>query len=152
MAGITLTAIVDGKSGLQDHISRKGDWRAGVRWYAAAIHIAPIRVTAILLSLTYMVTPLFSPKFLPEGILIGLLAGFFKEIGWMGYDFPEMELKHSALTTGITLGLIWTAWHIEAACISHGCLTNRSQAAGRCRLHVKSSLELRVSESHMRRV
>ena len=32
----------------------------------------------------------------------------------MGYAFPKMALKHSALATGIFLGLLWTAWHVVA--------------------------------------
>ena len=111
IAGIAMTAIVDGRSGLQNLLSRMGKWRVDVRWYAAATLIPPVLITTVLLTLTSLVSPVFSPKFFPGGILIGLLAGFFEEIGWMGYAFPKMELKHSALAAGIYLGLLWTAWH-----------------------------------------
>jgi membrane protease YdiL (CAAX protease family) len=114
IAGITMTGIVDGKSGFQDLFSRMGKWRVGVRWYAAAILIPPVLLITVLLALTILISPVFSPIFFPGGILIGLLAGFFEEIGWMGYAFPKMELKHSALATGIYLGLLHTAWHVVA--------------------------------------
>ncbi len=32
----------------------------------------------------------------------------------MGYAFPKMELKRSALSAGICLGLVWTLWHVVA--------------------------------------
>lgn len=114
IAGITMTAVIDGKRGLRDLFSRMGKWRVGIRWYAAAVLIPPILITVVLFILTSLVSPVFSPKFFPEGIIIGLLAGFFEEIGWMGFAFPKMELKHNPLTAGIYLGLLWTAWHIVA--------------------------------------
>jgi len=113
IAGITLTYIVDGKSGLRDLFSRMSTCRVGARWYAALL-IFPVLIIAVLLTLTSLVSPVFFPRFFPVGILIGLLAGFFEEIGWMGYAFPKMELKHSALAAAIYLGLLWTAWHVMA--------------------------------------
>ncbi len=112
IAGITMTYIVDGRNGLRDLFSRMSKWRVGVRWYAAAFLIPPVLFITVLLTLTTLVSPVFSPRFFPWGILIGLMAGFFEEIGWMGYAFPKMELKHSALAAGICLGLLHTAWHV----------------------------------------
>ena len=114
ISGITMTYIVDGRSGLRDLFSRMSKWRAGVRWYAAAILIPPVLILTVLLTLDTLTSPVFSPRFIPEGILFGLLAGFFEEIGWMGYAYPKMKLKYNALATGVYLGLLWTIWHIVA--------------------------------------
>jgi membrane protease YdiL (CAAX protease family) len=48
------------------------------------------------------------------GILLGLMAGFFEEIGWTGFALPKMLLKHSALTVGILLGVLHSLWHLAA--------------------------------------
>ncbi len=114
IAGITMTVIVDGRSGLQDLLARMGKWRVGLRWYTAAILIPPVLIATVLLTLTSLVSPVFAPNFFAAGLVLGLLAGFFEEIGWMGYAYPKMALKHSALTTGIYLGLLWTVWHVVA--------------------------------------
>jgi membrane protease YdiL (CAAX protease family) len=45
------------------------------------------------------------------GVLFGIPAGFFEEIGWAGYAFPKMS-KDSALAPAILLGLLWGAWHL----------------------------------------
>ena len=113
LAGIALTGIVDGRSGLRDLFSRMGLWRVGVHWYSAIL-IFPILIMVVLLALTALLSPNFAPNFFPMGILIGLLAGFGEEIGWMGYAFPKMQLKYSALTAGILLGVLHAMWHLAA--------------------------------------
>jgi membrane protease YdiL (CAAX protease family) len=111
LAGITLTGLIDGRRGLRDLFSRIGRWRAGARWYAPLL-IPLALILAVLLSLSALLTPDFAPKIFPIGILFGLVAGFFEEIGWMGYAFPKMRSKRSALTTGIVLGVLWGLWHL----------------------------------------
>ncbi len=119
-AGILSTGLVHGKAGFRELLSRLIKWRAGVRWYVAALLITPFLVTAILLVLS-----LFSPIFLPDifttkdkvsllltGIMVGLMGGFFEEIGWTGFAVPKIRQRHGVLTTGIIVGFLWGAWHI----------------------------------------
>jgi membrane protease YdiL (CAAX protease family) len=113
LAGIALTSIVDGKDGLRDLFSRIGRWRVGGQWYAALL-IFPILILLVLLLLVALVSPDFAPYFFPLGTVIGLVGGFFEEIGWMGYAYPRMQLRRSALTTAVLLGLLHTAWHFAA--------------------------------------
>lgn len=60
VAGILLTGLVDGRTGLRGFRSRLLRWRVGGRWYAVALLAAPLLVTAVLLTLSR-----FSPEFLP---------------------------------------------------------------------------------------
>lgn len=114
LAGITLTYLVDGRSGLRDLFSRMGKWRVGARWYVAALLIPPVLIVAVLLVLAVLVSPNFAPNFFPLGILLGLMAGFVEEIGWMGYAFPKMQLKHGTLPATILLGVLHGTWHLMA--------------------------------------
>jgi membrane protease YdiL (CAAX protease family) len=120
VAGILLTGLVDGKAGFQELRSRLLRWRVGARWYAVALLTAPLLITA-----TLFVLSLTSPAFLPAifttddkvsllltGIVMGLVVGFFEELGWTGFAVPRLRLRYGVLTTGLIVGLLWGAWHL----------------------------------------
>jgi membrane protease YdiL (CAAX protease family) len=119
VAGILMTGLVDGRAGLREFRSRLLKWRVGAPWYPIALLSAPLFLTAVLLALS-----LISPKFLPGilasedkvsvlliGIVTGLMAGIFEELGWTGFAIPRMRQRYSILSTGLILGLLWGAWH-----------------------------------------
>jgi membrane protease YdiL (CAAX protease family) len=113
LAGIVLTRIVDGRSGLLNLFSRMWRFRVPARWYATLLIPAGL-ILIILFSLKTFVSPLFTPNSFAIGISFGLVAGFVEEIGWMGYAFPKMCRKHNALVSSILLGLLWGVWHLPA--------------------------------------
>jgi len=120
VSGILLTALVSGRVGLRDFLSRAGTWRVGVVWYAVAIMTAPILMLATLLGLS-----LTSPAFLPgiftsdqKGSLlllslgVGLAAGVVEELGWTGFAMPATRRGYGVLATGLAVGVGWSAWHL----------------------------------------
>jgi membrane protease YdiL (CAAX protease family) len=107
--GILLTRIVDGSSGLRDLFSRMR--RVPPRWYAALL-IPPVLVLTVLFAMKTFVSPVFAPNRFLIGIGFGFVAGFFEEIGWMGYAFPKMRRADNILAPAILLGLLWGIWHI----------------------------------------
>jgi membrane protease YdiL (CAAX protease family) len=111
LAGIGLTRIVDGKSGLRVLFS--GMFRACVapRWYMVLL-IPPALVLTVLLVLERLVSPVYAPNRFFMGILFGIPAGFLEEIGWMGYAFPKMRSESTGLAPSILLGLLWSLWHL----------------------------------------
>jgi len=117
MAGVVLTRVVDGREGLLGLFSRLCRWRVNVRWYGAALFITPLLLAAILFALGLLVSPVFTPSIITVtnmlglGIVYGLFAGFFEEIGWTGYALPKVQLKHNALTAGLMVGVVWGLWH-----------------------------------------
>jgi len=111
VVGIVLTGRVDGSNGLRDLFARMRRIRFPARWYAALL-IPPALVLTVLLCMKTFVSPDFAPNRFWIGVSFGFVAGFFEEIGWMGYVFPKMRRAHNALAPAIVLGLLWGAWHI----------------------------------------
>jgi membrane protease YdiL (CAAX protease family) len=109
--GILLTRIVDGSSGLRDLFSRMRRVRVPGRWYAALL-IPPVLVLTVLYCMKAFVSPVFAPNRFLIGISFGFVAGFFEEIGWMGFAFPKMRRAGNALAPAILLGLLWGIWLI----------------------------------------
>ena len=108
--GVILTYIIDGKEGLRDLFSRMGRWRVGGRWFAALL-IFPVLIVVTLFLLTARVSPDFLPVFIPFGLLVGMLAGFLEEIGWMGFAYPLMKSRYSVLSAALLLGVLHALWH-----------------------------------------
>lgn len=110
LIGLTLAALLDGRVGLREIFTRIGRWRAGLRWYAVALFTPPVVVLTVLFVMRTLVSPIFTPKVWLVGLLFGL-PGFLEEIGWMGFAFPRMQSRQSALAAAITLGVLWGLWH-----------------------------------------
>jgi uncharacterized protein len=111
LACIVLTLIDDGRDGLKDLFSRMRRARIPGAWYSTLL-IPPSLVLIVLLGLKSFVSPIYAPNSFLIGILFGLAAGFFEEIGWMGYAFPKLCSRYSAFSSGVLLGLIWGVWHL----------------------------------------
>src|SRR6266403_259410 len=88
--GILLTWFIDGGIGLRDLFSRMRHVRVSSRWFAPLL-IPPILVLTVLFIMKTFVSPVFAPNRFLIGISFGFVAGFFEEIGWMGYAFPRMR-------------------------------------------------------------
>lgn len=109
--GILLTWFIDGGIGLRDLFSRMCRVRVAPRWYAPLL-IPPVLVLTVLFSMKTFVSPVFAPNRFFIGVGFGFVAGFFEEIGWMGYAFPKVRRADNALAPAVLLGLLWGAWHI----------------------------------------
>jgi len=132
IAGLVMTAVLGGRDGLRDYRARLPRWRVPLRWYAAALLTAPLvlTVTAAMLSLfsSDFAPALLSPNadaavpvhagnrssFMMMSILVGTGAGFFEELGWTGFVIPEMRTRYGVVVTGLSVGLLWGAWHFLA--------------------------------------
>lgn len=110
-AGIVLTRVVDGHSGLRGLLRRMFQARVPATWYTTLL-IPPVLVLSVLLFLERLVSPVFAPNLFFLGVLFGVPAGFLEEIGWMGYAFPKMRSQSSWLASSIVLGLLWALWHL----------------------------------------
>jgi len=113
-AGLVLTAMLDGRAGFAELWQRLTRWQVDLKWYTVALLTVPVLTLTILLGLSAVVSPMFAPSFQIAGLVIGLLAGGFEEIGWTGFATPRLLNKYSALKAGFILGLLWAFWHILA--------------------------------------
>jgi membrane protease YdiL (CAAX protease family) len=120
VAGILMTAFVSGMHGLRELFSRLLRWRVGVRWYAAAILIAPLLTMGVLFTLA-LVSPVFLPSIvttqakaalLLSGVMVGLVGGFMEELGWTGFAIPQLRVKYGVLAVGAIVGVVWGVWHL----------------------------------------
>jgi membrane protease YdiL (CAAX protease family) len=118
-AGILLTGIAYGRIGYRELLSRLLRWRFSIRWYMVALLTAPLLMTAIPLALS-IVYPEFLPGIITKsdkasllvmGVVAGLMAGIFEELGWTGFVVPGLRKRYSVLTTGLIVGFLWGAWH-----------------------------------------
>lgn len=120
IAGIVMTAVMEGRTGLRELLARVTRWRVPLRWYAVALLTAPV-LLAVIFGLLSLVSPVFTPGILTTADRVGLLlyacvgglaAGVFEEIGWTGFATPRMLRWTSLLLMSLTLGLIWSVWHM----------------------------------------
>lgn len=122
LASIVMTALVDGKAGLRDLLTRMTKWRVGARWYAVAFLLAPLLYMALAFALS-LVSPAFLPgilvtndkaSLLMMGLGYGLIGGgFLEELGWTGFAVPRLRLRYGVFRTGIIVGLLWGAYHFS---------------------------------------
>jgi membrane protease YdiL (CAAX protease family) len=110
LAGLGLTALVDGKTAVRT-LLRRARQAARPRRYYAALLIPPAAILAALLVLRLLVSPVFRPNLFPLGLLFGLLAGLCEEFGWSGFAYPRMRARLGQLPAALLLGLLWGLWH-----------------------------------------
>jgi membrane protease YdiL (CAAX protease family) len=129
-AGLSMTALASGRSGLRDYFGRLTKWRVAARWYVVALFTAPVVLTVTLFALTpwsrdflpgFLVSDSRGPiqaegigSFLTLALLVGIGAGFFEELGWTGFAIPTMRSRFGVEATGLIVGLLWGAWHFLA--------------------------------------
>jgi len=112
-SGVALTAFLDGRNGLRELRSRMMKERVGAAWYITPL-VFPLLIVVVIVALRALVSKEFALTFELLGIPIGLMAGFFEEIGWTGYALPRMLGKRSVLFVAVGLGLLQTSWHLVA--------------------------------------
>lgn len=119
VAGILLTGLVAGRTGLRALLSQLLQWQVEARWYAVALLAAPLSIAVAMLILAP-----FSPTYLPAiftaddmvallltSIVVGLMVGIFEELGWTGFAIPQIRTRYGILTTALIVGVVWGAWH-----------------------------------------
>jgi len=113
-AGLLMTYLVDGMLGLKELFTKMTKYNVARRWYFPLL-IFPCLLLGVAVLLSIFVSPELSPIFAVLGVFGGPMAGLFEETGWMGFAYPKMKGKSSALRTGIYFGVIHAVWHVVAS-------------------------------------
>jgi len=120
-SGIVMTGLVEGRAGFRKLLSRLLKWQVSGRWYAVALLVGPLSMTAAVLVALLLTSGLSVPRFfapitdvpiLLSGILGGVIVGICEELGWTGFAVPRLRLRHNILTSGLILGVVWGGWHV----------------------------------------
>jgi membrane protease YdiL (CAAX protease family) len=119
LAGLGLTALCGGRSGMRNLWARQRRWRLG-RWWAAPL-ITP--ALAALLGILAVWSPDLTPGLLTAtdtgslivlALAIGLLAGCLEDVGWTGFALPRLQARWGWARAGLVLGVLWGLWHLLA--------------------------------------
>ena len=103
-AGIALTRVVDGPSGAHRLWTLQRTWPTG-RWYGVVL-LPPFVIVCVLLTLRTVASRAFAPNLFPVGLLFGIPAGLFEELGWTGYALPTLAARMSWKRSSIVLGML----------------------------------------------
>lgn len=119
LAAIIVTALTEGRVGLQDLLARMARWRVGWRWWLLAIGSPLLFYAVALASATATdgwpgVGGLDVVSGLPQAIgvlgvwaLLVLVNGFGEETGWRGYALPSLQCRHGTLLATLILTVFW---------------------------------------------
>ena len=114
ISGIILTATIDGKRGLKHLLRLILKWKVHIKWYGAALLVFPAILLLIFYSLSFVSERFYPAPILIPGLFVGLIGGFFEEIGWTGFAMPRLLSRFSFIKTAIILGVIHSFWHLFA--------------------------------------
>jgi membrane protease YdiL (CAAX protease family) len=119
IAAISVTGVVEGRSGVKQLLRRAVQGRAGLKWIAVAVGL-PLLVSAtvVVLNAVLLGKPIaIVPNEVPVlTLIIGLLV-VGEEIGWRGFALPRLQTRFNSLTASLILGGLWAAWHLPNAFI-----------------------------------
>jgi len=122
--GIAFTYLTRDREGWRDYWKRVIDFkRISGKWYLVIFLFVPILI--ILSALLDVISGgsgatwgeaarnlLTNPVSIIPSILFASLIPFIEELGWRGYVLDRLQEKQSAFVSSLTLGVIWSLWHL----------------------------------------
>jgi uncharacterized protein len=118
LLAILISALTDGRRGVGALMKKLFQWRVSIKWYAIALVLAfglrlAIAEVAVLLRWIpeIRMTPWAPVEFIIIGVFI-LIGAVFEELAWRGYVLPKLLANHSAIFSGLLIGVIWGVIHL----------------------------------------
>jgi membrane protease YdiL (CAAX protease family) len=107
-SALTVTAVVDGRSGVRALASRWVRWRVGVHWYLIAF-FGPLAVLLAGISVVYGLAPITAlPQqgsaligYVIQVVVAAALINIWEETGWGGFMFTRLQPRYGALVASL---------------------------------------------------
>lgn len=119
VTALVLTALIEGRAGLQRIGRQMVRWRVAPGWYGVALVAAPALILAAVWLAVWsgMAKPLFNdPRQLYLVVPAFLYVLFFsvlgEEIGWRGFAQARLQQSIGALKASLLVGAAWGVWHL----------------------------------------
>lgn len=116
IAGVLITAVVDGRDGLRRLFGRVMRWQVEFKWYVIAWWV-PVIIVMLALSM-YALSGHALPAVAPEALVIPLLlvnvvlGPLGEELGWRGTALPLMQERWNVIAASLMLGIMWGLYHV----------------------------------------
>jgi uncharacterized protein len=130
VAGVIMTAVEDGRSGLKFMLSRLLIWRVGIGyWFFALLFALPVIILGSLFNPLFNGDAIsyntFKPAFqiLPMFIAFTIVSGLGQELGWTGFLAPRLQARFSALSSCVIRAVLASIWHLPLLLYSRQQLT-----------------------------
>lgn len=131
LAAVVVTAIREGKAGLQELAARMVRWRVPLRWYAVALAPAAGALLALgALAAAGRGWPSLDEFSTMPGVpdlgWLGLFAvvlvvnGYGEEVGWRGFAWARFRERHTLRGAAMLLAVPWAIWHIPTFWLDTG--------------------------------
>ena len=123
IAGMVVTALTKGATGVRDLGERMIRWRVGVLWWFWGLGspLAYFAAGVVVVRLADGHWPSFSGLDRYSGIpALGLIGvwlaaivsnGLGEETGWRGFALPQLQRRYSPLVASLVIVPFWASWH-----------------------------------------
>lgn len=115
---IVLTALSEGKVGVQMLLGKLTQWRIGIKWMFVAVALGFVmRFMISLIALGLGLIDAIQLRPLPpvQFVVLALILFIFaipEELGWRGYALPKLLEQRSPLVAGLVIGVLWGSLHL----------------------------------------
>lgn len=131
-SAFVVTAIVDGRAGVQALASRYVRWRVGLQWYLVAL-FGLLAVALVGISVVYGLAPLGALPgqwslligYLFQIVLVAALVNLWEETGWTGFMFTRLQPRFGALVAALLVAPCFGGIHLPLLFVSDGLTTGR---------------------------
>jgi len=119
IAGIIMTAGLDGKAGLKSMLRRVLIWRVGIGyWLFAVLFLVPAFLLGSLANPLFNGDPIslgtVKPAFniLLLFVVFFVVAGLGQELGWTGFLMPRLQARFGAFASSVIRAILVLIWHL----------------------------------------
>lgn len=120
LAAFTVTAVLEGRTGVGRLLGRYRQWRVRPALYLFAI-FGTLASCMLAVGILYPGAAVQIPQtwpqvfvwYLPALVIMLVISGpLGEEPGWRGFALPRLQARFGALTGSLLLGVAWALWHL----------------------------------------